>query len=827
MPVAARVVSAVRGVTAVICASLRAGPRVGQRHPCDTCQSVAPRHCSSIGYTRAARSDARNGGRAGRQLRHPAQAAAGGCWAYARRARRTRRRHSRGVSALERGHRRRPYPHTVRALTAALGLDSAQCDALLATARGQPPRQDATRDIQRRALPGSQLPTWLTNFVGRQRELKELIDLLETTRLVTLVGPGGVGKTRLAVAVAHRARPSFANVWFLQLTDVTDPELVPKAVARATGVFEQPATPMIDTLVAAISSKHVLLVLDNCEHLAETCARLAETLLLACPRLTILATSRQLLGCLGEQVHLLGGLEVPEMLAEASSDVGECSAVQLFLERMAARCRFALADQRHAVVHICRRLDGVPLALELAAARACALGLDETVRRLDRALDFAALSGSTVPSRHGSLRAAVDWSYALLGEREQLLFDRLAAFAGGWSLEAAETVTSCEPFAEQDVANLLAALVDKSLVLAEPAPLGGMRYRMLEPLRLCAAERIEARQGLEALAERHAGYFLALAEQAALGMLGPDGRYWLDMLESEQSNFRSALKWASANAHQVELRLVRALAVFWTERGHWHEGMTWLRDALQRTADDDPTPARAHALRHAAIIAVHQNDFAAAQTWLEEAVQIARALRISGPIGGLGFLRAWHGELASAKNLLEEDLALAQQTSDAHFESWALRGLGGVTLAEGDVRAARECFERAVRLLRELGDDWGLAMALQGIGDAARALAEYPRALALYEESLRCLVRRGSNDGIRSLLQNLASVARHDGHLARAADLLSESLALYLDQGEKRGQAECLSGLGGVALALNDPLAAARLLGAVEALVQEIDADLS
>ena len=449
------------------------------------------------------------------------------------------------------------------------------------------------------------LPTQLTSFVGRAREMTDLVALLATTRLLTLTGPGGCGKTRLAWQVAATVRPSFPDgVWWVELATLTDPALVPQAVATALGVQEQPDRPLTATLGAALQARAALLVLDNCEHLIDAVAHLAETLLGGCPALRIVATSREALRIPGETSWSVPPLSLPDPSSPTGSETRDHSeAVRLFIERVTALMPtfVVTATNIPVIVEYCRRLDGIPLAIELAAARANVLSVEQIAGRLDDALRLLKSSSRAAPPRHQTLRTAIDWSYRLLPEAEKLVFRHLAIFAGGGTLEAVEAVCADEaPTADADEAmvDTLSRLADKSLIVVD-VRWGEARYRPLETLRQYGHARLVEAGEEGAARRRHEAWYLALAERADAGLVGPQQAAWLDRLEREHDNVRAVLAWSlergdGSVAAQIGARIWR----FWLYRGYLSEGRRWLARALALV--HTPAASRAAVLRGAA-----------------------------------------------------------------------------------------------------------------------------------------------------------------------------------------------------------------------------------
>jgi predicted ATPase/DNA-binding SARP family transcriptional activator len=625
------------------------------------------------------------------------------------------------------------------------------------------------------------LPTPLTSLIGRERAISTVAELLHSARLLTLTGPGGCGKTRLALAVAAELAAGDRypdGVWLVELAALADPALVPGAVAGVLGVREVAARPSLDTLADALRGRALLLVLDNCEHLAGGCAHLARRLLAAAPDVHILATSRAALRVWGEVTWAVPPLRVPGEGASGTPDVlaaGE--AVALFVDR--ARWRrpgFTLTPENApAVAAICRRLDGIPLALELAAARAAVLTGG------DRA----------APARQRTLRATLDWSHDLLDLAERALFRRLAVFAGGWNLDAAEVVCADDEVPARDILVLLAGLVDQSLVLVEEEPHAPeARYRLLEPVRQYALERLVASGEAERLRERHAAHFLALAERVELALAGPKQHRWLDALGAEYGNLRAALEWAaSLGGADVALRLGGALWRFWSIRGPVGEGREWLTRLLTRAGEAGGPVVRAKALASAGLLAYQQGDHTAARPLFEACLAIRRELGDPGPIAraltNLAFVAA---DRERATALLDEALALGRAVGDKASILRTLNSLGEVARSGGDYAWAQECYAESLALCRETGERLGIAHVLHNLGLVGLARSEPARAAAQLHESLLICQELGDLGLAARCLMALAGVAGATGQAARAARLFGAAQALRAASGTDEGE---------------------------------------
>jgi len=676
------------------------------------------------------------------------------------------------------------------------------------------------------------LPIALSSFIGRTRELAEVRRLLGTTRLVALTGAGGGGKTRLALAVATAVVPEYPDgVWLVELAALTDRAQVVQAVAAALGVCEEPQRPLTATLVDALRARTLLLVLDNCEHLLDSCAQLATTLLSACPRLRILATSREALGVAGETSWLVPSLSLPDpQHVLTRMELVEAEAVGLFVERAAAALpTFRLTPENASdVVQVCRRLDGIPLAIELAAARVKVLSMAQLAARLDDCFRLLSAGGWTAVPRQQSLRATIDWSYALLAEPERALFRRLSVFAGGWTLEAAEVVCAGDCLAGDEVLEALAHLVDKSLVVVERQDGGPVRYRLLEAVRQNSHEKLRESGEAESIERQHAHFFLALAEAAEQELRGAQQVVWLDRLEREHDNVRGALAWSQAarDGAEVGLRLAGALWLFWLLRGNLSETRASLRGLLGRPEMHAPTVARAKALYVAGLLAGAQSDFAPACMLLEESLALGQALEDKHAIAyarnWLGIVASLQGDNLAARVLLAGSLALLQDLGNKWDIAWALSRLADIDLYLGDYTRAAVSLEASLALARQVGDHFVLGHVLLSLGYAAHLQGDNMRAAACYEESLARFRALNNTWGIAAVLHTLGYVLRTQGDNVQAAVCFSESLTRYWKMGHKEGTSLCLNGFAGVAGEMGQPVRAARLFGAAEALRETI-----
>jgi predicted ATPase/DNA-binding CsgD family transcriptional regulator len=635
------------------------------------------------------------------------------------------------------------------------------------------------------------LPLELSSFVGREREIVEVKRLLEDNRLLTLTGPGGCGKTRLALAAAFELAEGFeGGVWLVELASLSDPTVVPQTVASTLGVREAQDRPLTQTLSNHLGSRKMLLALDNCEHLVEGCAALADALLHACPNLRILATSREALGIAGERAWLVPSLSLPgSRTTPPLEELPYYEAVRLFVERAGAvASAFELTEHNGpAVAQLCRGLDGMPLAIELAAARVRVLSVEQIASRLEDSFGLLTGGSRTALARHRTLRSTIDWSYELLSQKEQILFRRLAVFAGGFTLEAAEAVCAGEGLEQDAVLDLLTPLVDKSLVLMAQQQQGvEARYRLLETVRQYAQEKLnEAGEELP-IKRHHVYFFLGLAEQVEPQINSRDRSLWLERLENEHDNLRAALAWSSEEEEEGEtgLRLVGALSWFWFHREYWSEWRGRLDAALaiqESTGRPRGTAARAKALSGAGFLNWMQGDQVTARSQLEESVTIWREVGDKqGLAQALRFLSGSfesQGEYVVARPLAEESVELFRQGEDKFGLGITLSRLGITALAQGDHAAARAYLQEGVAISREIEDDWALALALRNLGIGAFRLGDYEQAVVQLRESLAVLGEPG-NPLYMQNLELLAAAVSMQGEHGRAAWLFGAAEAL-------------------------------------------------
>jgi predicted ATPase/DNA-binding CsgD family transcriptional regulator len=683
------------------------------------------------------------------------------------------------------------------------------------------------------------LPTHATALVGRDREVANLRQLVlsDDGRLITLTGVGGCGKTRLALGVASSLIGSFKDgAWMVELASLADPLLVHQAVASVLGVREQSDRSLLDVLVAYLARRQVLLVLDNCEHLVKVCAELADTLLHGCPGVRLLATSREALHIPGERAWRVPSLAIPDPRSIVRPDeLVRYSAAQLFVERaQAVQSNFGVTPRSAPVlVAICARLEGLPLAIELAAAWVRALGVEQILERLDDAFELLVGGSRLAPSRQQTMRATLDWSYGLLAPPEQIVFGRLAVFVGGWSLEAAEEVCSDGGVAPQDVLGLLTRLVDASLIHVDERD-GRARYRLLEPVRQYAHERVVASGELDAVRLLHATYFQSLAEQLEIdaNVGGPRRQAAHAALELERDNLRAALRWCLDQGEaQMGFRLGRAHWNLWVVQGAFSEGRAWLTQLIA-LPDGATAPAmRAVAQTIEATLAWRQGSYARARELQKEALPLLRQAddpwALHAALADVGWIALYLGDYRAAQAHFDESLAVARVAGDRVNEAIALSNLGWLALAQDEYSAACALSEASLAVARAVGDKWAVSLSHNIVATVALRQGDLATARRVAEESVVLVRQIGERAQLANSLDLVGQVATAEGHYAEARAALRESLLLHHDMGNRTCIADTLESIAALAATEAQSERAVQLAGAAAGIRVQVGAPLS
>lgn len=714
---------------------------------------------------------------------------------------------------------------TIRKIEGGQRRPSYQIAARLAEELGIPPEERPHFIRQSRAEPGedqpdlaaepptSSLPIPLTRLIGRDQEVWGLQQLLlrPDARLLTLLGPGGAGKTRLGVEVAARLEDQFDDgAVFVNLVPIRDPALVVHTIADAVGIGEEGGRPRLERLREGLRARRMLLVLDNFEQVIPAAGLVAD-LLSSCPGLKALVTSREMLRVRGEHVFAVHPLPVPDGgHATADELLAQSAAVQLFAERAAAaRPGFALTNANApAVAELCQRLDGLPLAIELAAARSTLFPPEALLARLGSRLKLLTGGPRDAPARQQTLRSTIAWSYDLLTEDEQKLFRRLCVCIGGCTLEAIEAICAAGEL-EIDVVEGLASLVDKSLLWQDTAAGGEPWFRMLETIREYGLEQLEQSGEAEAAHRAHADFYLRLVERSEPHLWSGEQEQWLDRLERELDNLRAGLAWHLSQDEDVApgLRMAGRLWRFWDMRGHWTEGLQWLEQALARRPGDAPED-RWLALHGAGNLALNLGEYERAKACYQESLAITQQLQrlhgIANSLLNLSLVTLYQGDLDRAIALQQEALAIHQAAGNRVGIALALHNLATMVMQQGDYDRATELAEESLARYRDLGDSRGTALATHDLALLAQRRRAYDRARALLEECRAMFDRLGAKNNLACVLNDLGELAFELGEYARARVLYEESLRLATELGDRRRLAQVLGNMGSLALQHGD-----------------------
>jgi predicted ATPase/class 3 adenylate cyclase len=679
------------------------------------------------------------------------------------------------------------------------------------------------------------LPAQLTSFIGRERELAEAKTNLEGARLLTLIGPGGTGKTRLSIQLGSQLLSTFKDgVWLVEFAPISDPSLVMQTIASAFDIREAPGVPLKVLVHDYLRDKHTLLILDNCEHLVEASAKVADEFLHTAPQLKIIASSREALGINGETVYRVPSLSLPEQANVTKEALMGCESVHLFVDRAsAANPKFQLTDENAtSVAQVCSRLDGIPLAIELAASRITVFSPEQIAKRLDDRFKLLTGGSRTALPRQQTLRALIDWSYNLLSEPERALLRRLSVFTGGWTFEAAETICN-----NVDVLEHLPQLVNKSLVTVQDED-GEPRYHLLETIRQYARdELLEAGEG-EGTRDRHLAYFLEMAETASPELrTRANELQWLKLLETEFDNIRTAIEWGLSADPFAVMRMVYLLMFFMITKSHTGEGHRWGAEALKQIDDGKPLTIeqnghKGRLLASMSMLSFSMGDNQTTRTEADEAISLLRSADDKSNLAfTLGFRAAADFLTGNADNAIdaaEEAIRLAEELGDNYILGIVLSSASRVeAFAKGDFAKAYAVHDRGCDLLKEYGNRWTYAITLYGLANIAIALKEFETARKKFNLAMQIMQELGAKRNISMIKSDLAHILRLEGNYPQAMSSYRETVKEWQRIGHRAAVAHQLESIAFIAKALEQSGKSIRLLGAAEALRQKINIDMT
>jgi predicted ATPase/class 3 adenylate cyclase/Tfp pilus assembly protein PilF len=645
------------------------------------------------------------------------------------------------------------------------------------------------------------LPVQLTSFIGREEEMRKIKGVLRQTHLTTLTGSGGSGKTRLALQVAADIIDEFENgVWYIELASLVDPALLPQAIAQVLNIKEEAKRTMEETLVDYLRDKQIMLILDNCEHMIESCAKLAEVLLKKIPKLKLIATSREALRCSGEITHRVLSLESPDPSKKITVEqLIQYESVRLFIERaLSVNPNFRVNEENaSSLAKICFQLDGIPLAIELAASRIKVLSVQKIQERMNDRFKLLTGGKRTALPRQQTLKAMIDWSYDLLSVQEKNLWNRLSVFSGGWTLEEAETICSDDLIMPEDVIELTDNLTEKSIIIFNEEK---DRYRMLETIRQFGEEKLKEANESSVFSEKHLSYFTEFAEKSEPELYGSKMQEALIKLNEDKGNLDNALNYSIESSNiETGLRLASAMGYFWQVLGNFSEGRSILTSLIEKSGDIKST-AFAKALNTAGTFTRIQGDYEKAKEYIEYGLNINNEL---GNISGISFSLSNSGQLAFnkgeydlAEELFNSSLEKFRQTGNKYGIGNTINDLGTVALAKGEIGKAKKLFEESLKIRTETGDNLGIANSFNNLGTVSYTEGNLSKALENYEKSLSMFRDVGDRRYIANLLSNLGSVANFLGEYERGRTFLDESLEIRREIGDKNGIAASLHNLG-------------------------------
>ncbi len=653
------------------------------------------------------------------------------------------------------------------------------------------------------------LPIQLTSFIGREEEMKKIKNLLKQTSLLTLTGPGGTGKTRLSLQVAADVIDEFENgVWFVELASLHEPDLLPNIIMQALEISEQPKQDVIVTLSDHLKEKELLIIFDNCEHIITACSKLAEQLLKKSPKLKIIATSREALRCSGEMTFGTLSMTIPDTKSiETPDQLTEYESVRLFIERsLVLNSKFRVTNENApAVAGICSQLEGIPLAIELAAARTNILSVEKIYERLDDRFKFLTGGKRTALPRQQTLRAMIEWSYDLLSEEERILWKRLSVFSGGWTIEAAEAVCTNDEIAKDDLLDILASLTEKSIVIAGDE---NERFRMLETIRQYGEYQLKDTGEFENISGRHLKYYSEFADIPRNYLRGKDAEFWRKVLIDETGNIEKALLWSFENYDGEDgIRLAGAMAYFWQINGYLSKGLRFLESSMEKFKETENYYC-IRVISNLGNFARLSGDFEKAKTHLEKSLHISRQIENKGLICDsqhrLAILEFDIGNFDESRKFYEENLEYYKSIDDKYGISSTLNNLGNIFSTQGYTDKASGMYIESLAIRKEQGDNLGVAVTLCNLGILADEQGDYSRAKALLDESLQIRQVIGDKEGEAVTLSNLGNVAFNMAEYDKAMALYGKCYDIFFEIGNRSGIAESYYNLARSAFELNE-----------------------
>ncbi|MBK8552244.1 MAG: tetratricopeptide repeat protein, partial [Ignavibacteria bacterium] len=672
------------------------------------------------------------------------------------------------------------------------------------------------------------LPVQLTSFIGRVEVMQQLKSLLKQTRLLTILGPGGAGKTRLSLQAGADLIDEFANgVFITELAHLSDPSFILQTLMNSLGVKEEKGRSPEDSLIDHLKNKEMLLILDNCEHLINECAKLSEKLLKNCQKLKIITTSREALNCSGELSYRLSSMSHPDpSVNNTAEQLTQFEAVRLFIERaLSVKPDFRVNNENApALAGICSRLDGIPLAIELAAARIKILTPEKIHERLDDRFSLLTGGKRTALPRQQTLRAMIDWSYDLLSDKERVLWNRLSVFSGGWDFEAAEFICQDEKISEKEIFDLLINLNEKSIILFDEDL---ERFRMLETIRQYGEVKLNEENEFEIVSERHLDHYVKFAETAESFLSGHEAQSRLNKLDIERGNLERSMLYALKTPEEEKgIRLASALGSFWKIRGHYSEGRQWLEKLLEINKDISK-PVLGKALCKLGKLVQLQGELDASVAHLNKSMEINEALNnknlIAEAMNNLGIIKFEQGDYESAKNYYSESLKFFKETDDKKNIAYTINDLGSLLLEKGEYENAAKLFEESVEIQREAGEKRGVAYSLFNLGNIIMEQGDLARCAGIFDECIVLFKELEEKRGTAYSLCSLGNIAFSLGEIEKATILLDESIALFRMIGEKRGISFALTSRANISIQDGDFETTSVLLEESLAIGQETD----